>query len=961
MSAICIRKVGNWTKVSPHHKLDSRDFSPEKVREELPVVSPKIDAMIKLIRRLDEKDLQRHGRRFKHIIYSDVKPLMHGAKAVASALLAHGYQAAYDRAHRMLTEDQLGSSSGYTFALLISNNIYGKPIATGLKRDIISTFNARPQNIHGELVRFLVLDNGYKEGLDVFDVKYIHILEPQITPGGEKQVIGRGTRFCGQKGLDFIPRAGWPLHVFRYDIDLKGKGFQLDTVSSLFLQQMKIDTRRLTLAAEWEKMGMLIAVDAPLTQEIHNFRLEERLEEQDQVAGLRALFRVPRKQPALTSPDLDTSDLGIPVYDIFDNSVKPSPSLSPTLPEVKSPRGTEYYTASSHLDAMFGVRGDVNSAALRRVFSRHKGVARRRARSLGGGDGDHDRVTQGAESPVEMDGKGGSPKGQDRVNGKDKGKGKGKGKTLNNITEIYKRNRLIPASKLPFLDLRDFVEKRYRQFIWPKILVENKCRMDKKEDRAKEKEREKIKENAKEREKTDVETDKDKETFIGRRARRPHDRDSTEAVNVLEEELSEIKSIKDHLSLIGGGDASEIISLTPSQRFIKTFFQPSSPYKGILLWHGVGVGKSCTAIATASSGFESAGYSIIWVTRHTLKTEIWKNMFQQVCHDGIAHSMKNDGLKVPSTTSERVRLLSQSWITPLSYKQFSNLLLKRNRFYQTMVERNGSTDPLRKTLLIIDEAHKLYNNELVTAERPNVKVLEKMIQDSYRISGKESVRVMLMTATPYGENPMDLIALLNLLRESDDQFPSALDMFQKEFLGEGGQFHEEGIVKFADRAAGYISYLNREKDVRQFAYPVVHLVQVPPTTGELGNAVRKLEGIERQAKQIAADIQANDQSRDYIKQKVADKFVEDTEECLEEEIERERRRCLADAKANMHAMKTKNNKIYQEEKERLNEEKKRLSTEIKDLKKLIRKLEKTDRSVVTVLERTCGEKRTLGS
>jgi len=143
-------------------------------------------------------------------------------------------------------------SSGNTFAVLVSTNIYGKPIGGELKRSILSTYNARPDNIHGELIRFLILDNGYKEGLDVFDVKYLHILEPQLTPNAETQVVGRGTRFCGQKGLDFLPGRGWPLHVFRYDVSLENKGYDAATMGDLFLSRIKTDIRQLTLAAEFE-------------------------------------------------------------------------------------------------------------------------------------------------------------------------------------------------------------------------------------------------------------------------------------------------------------------------------------------------------------------------------------------------------------------------------------------------------------------------------------------------------------------------------------------------------------------------------------------------------------------------------------------------------------------------------------------------------------------------------------
>jgi hypothetical protein len=73
----------------------------------------------------------------------------------------------------------------------------------------------------------------------------------------------------------------------------------------------------------------------------------------------------------------------------------------------------------------------------------------------------------------------------------------------------------------------------------------------------------------------------------------------------------------------------------------------------MLLFHSVGTGKTCTAIATATTSFEKEGYNILWVTRHTLINDIWKNMFNQVCHIGLRDKIRDDKLKLPN----KIRLL----------------------------------------------------------------------------------------------------------------------------------------------------------------------------------------------------------------------------------------------------------------------------------------------------------------
>ena len=38
---------------------------------------------------------------------------------------------------------------------------------------------------------------------------------------------------------------------------------------------------------------------------------------------------------------------------------------------------------------------------------------------------------------------------------------------------------------------------------------------------------------------------------------------------------------------------------TDSQNFVKTYIHPKSPYRSLLIWHGTGVGKTCSAIGIA--------------------------------------------------------------------------------------------------------------------------------------------------------------------------------------------------------------------------------------------------------------------------------------------------------------------------------------------------------------------------
>jgi hypothetical protein len=265
---------------------------------------------------------------------------------------------------------------------------------------------------------------------------------------------------------------------------------------------------------------------------------------------------------------------------------------------------------------------------------------------------------------------------------------------------------------------------------------------------------------------------------------------------------------------------NNIVSFSHTQNFVQKFLTPQSPYKGLLLFHSVGSGKTCTAIATATNSFDREGYKILWVTRHTLKEDIWKNMFDNICNV-IIQDRLNNGEILPSTKAKRMEFLGKNWLPPISYKQFTNLIKGKNKYYKQMVEINGKEDPFRKTLIIIDEVHKIYSSSLSALEKPNPEVLQSMVQNSYNVSKENSLKLLLMTATPITDDHMSSIKIINLLLENYERFPEEFDRFKTMFCNENGLFTDKGGQEFMNRITGLVSYIDRANDRSQFAYPVI--------------------------------------------------------------------------------------------------------------------------------------------
>lgn len=729
--ASCIRKKTNWTKSSSQYKFDDAAFDPKVFAKDQQRRSPKVDALLEKIAALDKEDKKTYGHCFKHFIFCDVKSSQQGARMLASAFLSSGYHLAYQakdirnedsgniveqtssdekkkvrqdtprpppteswnpnqdmpklsamkksmpkfieeeqeifesikfspkshvggqRIQEAFQEENSGQKSKVSFGkiellpsielnktktmnfyLLSSVNVYDQPIAVKTKKEMLKNFNDRNDNVHGEQVRFIIMDSGFKEGIDLFDIKYVHIFEQPITSADQKQVIGRGTRTCGQQGLQFHPTQGWPLHVFIYDVSIPKElsPHFLDSTGAfdMYMRAMNMDMKMVNFGADLEETTILGAVDYDLNRPVHEFDTGSEMK-----GGEAKKRRLVVNGPPLVLNEASAHEIMLP-------SGRTVPGMEP--------------------------------------FS------------------------------------------------------------------------------LNHREMRGYIKRHYSHAKWDDVKMENLCESSTKK----------------------------------------------------------------------GG--AKVITYTPTQRFIKDYFSPQCLVKGMLLWHSTGTGKTCSAIAAASSSFAAQGYTILWVTRTTLKNDVWKNMFDLVCNEQIRNMMA-DGLVMPEDQKERMKLLSKAWkIRPISYKQFSNLVSKENSYYEKLVKLNGKADPLRKTLLVIDEAHKLYGGgDLSSIERPDMKALHESIMNSYAISGQQSARVLLMTATPMTENPMEIVQLVNLLKPYEKQLPKEFPLFAHEFLKDDGTFTTKGKKHYLDAIAGHISYLNRERDARQFAQPRVEHISVPMT------------------------------------------------------------------------------------------------------------------------------------
>ena len=713
MIANCLRTSENWAHINKEHRFDKKTFDSSKMLDDIPNSSPKMHELIQNIRNLDKNDMAKHGKMFKHFIFSDVKMGGYGAKIIASSLIASGFNSCFNESNynKIELRKPKYNAARETFGLLCSTTIYNDKYTKSQIREILRMYNSRPDNIYGENMRFIIFDSGFKEGIDLFDVKYVHIFEKQHNSADLTQAVGRATRSCGQRGLNFVPNEGWKLHVYQYysiyknpmnnwNADVFNSWYEVNhhehNLFDKYLLYKGVDLNKLVFKENLEKLAILSAVDYDLNYNINKFEknVYHEYEEDPIQVGSGLLY-------------------GCEGGKCGSRSTKTVPFSITMMKQV--------YKESN--------------LKLPKNYNKLKSTDKRQFLC--------DMLKTNKEFCKNVN--------------------------LHYLTHKNKKKTttgkfLLHADNLEKYDFEEFqkrIFKMFKKYKYPPLKIENQC----------------VATNSK--------------------------------------------------------DDDRIIDYTMSQDFIYRYFTPKLKQKGILVWHSVGTGKTCTALATKSYLFEKNDYSILWVTRTTLKEDIWKNMFEKICDHTIRERIKK-GETIPVNPDNIRKYLYKKFLPPMSYRQFSNTLLKKNDTYLKLEEVNGKTDILKKTLIIIDEAHKLYGNDLIAAEKPNMKAIESVIFNSYAKSGKDSCKLMLMTATPIADDAMEFFKLLNLLiGKETDRFPTTFDDMKSTFIeSDTNSFSKQGKNQFQEKTKGLISYLNRRYDPRQFAQPIfydvpVHISELP--------------------------------------------------------------------------------------------------------------------------------------
>ena len=253
------------------------------------------------------------------------------------------------------------------------------------------------------------------------------------------------------------------------------------------------------------------------------------------------------------------------------------------------------------------------------------------------------------------------------------------------------------------------------------------------------------------------------------------------------------------------------------QAILPNFISPNTPYKGLLLMHGVGSGKTMTAIRIAEQFKDQVSKyntKIFVIVPGPNTKENFKN--ELIDTTGETYLRNKEALK--QMTQEEIEIERRNalynalkYYRILSYKSFYKKVLgekivekkvvndvKMKSTYRKTetgeIERETVLDKIANmdnTLIIIDEAHNLSGNEYGEA-------LKLIIKKSVNL------RILLLTATPMINLADEIVDLLNFIRPEDDKIErDKVFTSDKNYLM---KIKPEGLKYLQDKARGYISY-----------------------------------------------------------------------------------------------------------------------------------------------------------
>lgn len=237
------------------------------------------------------------------------------------------------------------------------------------------------------------------------------------------------------------------------------------------------------------------------------------------------------------------------------------------------------------------------------------------------------------------------------------------------------------------------------------------------------------------------------------------------------------------------------------QKFLAKYINPNTPYKGVLVFHRIGAGKTCTAVNIAEHWKKYR--KIIVVTPASLIGN-FRDELKSPCagNNYLTEQERKKLLKLHHNSEEVKEIMEKADKRIDKYYQ----IYSYNKFVDLF--HNGNLN-LRNSVLIVDEVQNM-----VSEGGTFYHALHKAIK-----TGPKELRVVLLSATPIFDQPIEIALTMNLL-PLPMELPTGRE-FINTFIHRrkrAGKYHysAKNLDIFKERIKGFVSYF---RGAPPYAFP----------------------------------------------------------------------------------------------------------------------------------------------
>jgi hypothetical protein len=293
--------------------------------------------------------------------------------------------------------------------------------------------------------------------------------------------------------------------------------------------------------------------------------------------------------------------------------------------------------------------------------------------------------------------------------------------------------------------------------------------------------------------------------------------------------------------------------LQAQQRFLRRVLSPDSPTQNLLMVHGVGTGKTCTAIQIAEEyilrpEFQDKRVLVLAnpAVQDNFRTQIFDISRVSVDADGLLLSKQCTGRRyldiLQRAQSQPLRWTDQSQREKLmnmanrilnEFYEFQGYTSFGNRISDIQLEKRESDmdawihDTFDNRLIIVDEAHNLReSDETGSTEKIVSAALKRIVQTA------NGVTLVLLTATPMYDTFDEILDYFNMFLWNSRKQDPKTSIKKKDIFTESGDFvSAKAETQFRGLCESYVSFVRGENP---FTFPF----RLPPPDNMIAKSDR---------------------------------------------------------------------------------------------------------------------------